>query len=136
MSALKILVDLLQEDSTVAAEIYPVVSAQNAQMPLIIVNLVFEEQTLVISHAQPWFLARVRVACHAASAAEVNALGEAVKRSLENTIARELMDGESPPQPWAEATIWKDGFDTSDHDDGRTVFRRIIDFQCRWKRLQ
>ena len=135
MSATAILYRLLTDDPTVTAPVYPIVIPQDAKLPCLVVTLVHEDQQIVIERAQNGFRSRVSVACHGADPDATNDLGEAVKRSLETVIHRQIMTDASPPQVQTVATVMKAGSDMFDYDDSRTVFRRTIDFHLNWWRL-
>lgn len=131
MSALSIAMRLLKAELTVP--VYPLVVPQTAALPCVVVTVVHEAQDFVLEGANPAFLARLSIACHAADAVGMDALGEQVKNALETVINRAL--GDASGLPADGATCWKEGTDVTDFSDDRTVFRRIMDWRMRWWRL-
>lgn len=133
MSALRIALEILKDG--MSYPIYPVVAPQTMEQPFAVISLIHEAQDFVIEGANPAFTSRISVACHGPTPAAAEELAEEVKSILETILNHTLMDGSSPPIPWAGATFWKEGTDIHDFSDDRTVFRRIMDWRLRWWRL-
>lgn len=132
MSATRYMIQLL-DDAALGAGVYPLVAPQTATLPFLTLASIHEGQEFLLAGATSTFEGRMSIACHAASAAAVNALAEDVKLALQDVIHREITGG-SPAGSLGTATIWKEGTDVSDYSDDRTVFRRTFDWRIRWER--
>lgn len=136
MSATQIVQRLLMADPGVAAyasdRVYPGRIPQEAEVPNIMVSLVSEEQDIDLSGHKDGYESRVTIACHAEHYAIADAMGEEVKACLAQAIHLPVYGDESPPNLIATVTAWKTTTDLIDHDDERTLFRRIMDFRIRW----
>jgi hypothetical protein len=137
MSATRIAILALLGDplleSLVDTRIYAVSAPQGATFPYLVVSLVSELDEQMLAGAGVYPEARVSIACVAKSAAEADAIGEAVKLAIQDTTNAPITDGESPPGFSATATIMKEATDFQDHSDDRSVFRRVMDFSVRWR---
>jgi len=132
MSSTRALLQVLF-DGDLDASVYPIVAPQNASLPFVIVACIWEAQDFALAGAADAFDARFSLACNARSAADADGLAEAIKRVLEGIRRREITTG-APAASLGVLTCWKEGTDTMDYSDDRTVFRRIMDWRVRWER--
>jgi hypothetical protein len=139
MGALAIVIDALKSDAGVGTivgdRIFAVVARQSSARPSIVATLLAENDAQLLAGAARYADARVEVQCIAASATDADRLGEAVKEALEDITKRTFFDNASPPAPWAAADITKEGADLIDASDDRSIFRRVMDFSVRWRRI-
>lgn len=138
MSALIICKTLLRADAGLAALVgansFPVEAPQGAMLPYIAFRPIAESEDQLLDGAGSYFETRVEITICAATALAADQIGEAVKRALGDVRLRALDDGASPPAIIArQVTCWKAGADISDASADRAVFRRVMDFELRWK---
>jgi hypothetical protein len=123
MNALKILQTVL---SGLDVPVYPIVVPESVSLPCIVTSMISERANSRLDDLAGQYEARVRVACHAASPADVMGMGEEVKVLLLQTVQTRLDGGN------VLVNIFKATTDLTDYDDGRTVFRRLTDYTVQW----
>lgn len=132
MSAVAIAMQALVASNSVKAVVgtspvraYPLVAPQGAAFPNIVVYLVAEDDEQMMDGPALWARSRVSVECRANAAAAALDLGQTVITAIGGTTNATLAG--------KTATIWQAGSDYSDFNDDHTVFRRIVDFNVRWR---
>lgn len=117
--------------ANVATRVYIVSAPQQSPLPYLLVDLVNESGTYMLSGAARWYQARVSVSVIAEKAIDADALGELVRGALEDQHG-EIISLGSPQQRLGEAEFQYVGsvFDAS---EDRSTHRRMLDFETRWR---
>ncbi len=136
MSATELTMRLLRADIGVVGycsdRVYPGRSPQGGEIPNIVVSLISEEQETILAGHQDAYVSRVSIACHGQYYNIADAIGEQVKEAMALAIHKPVFNDESPAEEIATVTAWKATTDLVDHDEERTIFRRIMDYRIRW----
>lgn len=142
MSALTIAIKTLRAGTGVTAivgeRIYPVAAPQNAGYPNVVVHVIHQAEDTLLQGATQWPLSRISVECRESSLNNDNPvptmdrLAEAVVDWLRDKHLY-IIDG-------CEVEFQKEGSDETDFSENvtngyPTVFRRIIDFYLRARRI-
>ena len=126
MSAVNIMIQLLLSKATVTAitstriEPYPL----RSNRPGIAVSLVSEVDGYKMDGSIGYPRSRVSVHCIAESATVADSIAEAVKLAIQDHQGTVLTKG---------VTIFKSGSDYSDFTDDMATFRRVSDYEIRWR---
>lgn len=138
MSATELTMRLLRADIGVVAyasdRVHPGMAPQGTEVPFITVSLISEEQEDILAGHTDGYQSRVSIACHATHYSVADAMGEEVKACMSEVVNTPVYNDESPAELLATVTAWKATTDLIDHDDARTIFRRIMDYKLRWTR--
>lgn len=129
MSALHLSQTVLQE---AGFTVYPIVIPQGGILPSVVTSIISEAPGTDLERAAGWYDARIRLACHASSAAGVNDLAERVKDALWGEQHRRI----ETDSAYFLVNFFKGITDLTDYSDDRTVFRRIMDYRAQWWRYE
>lgn len=137
MSALDIVRRLLLADADVMAEadaVFVVRAKQGVAPPFIVLDLVGENEFLrnLAGSGGQWD-SRVSVACHAARAADADAMAETVKLAIGDLNEYPVGDGASPETVLATVQTWMASASLFDWSEDGSVFRRLVDYGIRWR---
>lgn len=139
MSALDLVRRLLLADANVMAEADAVFVLRapdrpRAAPPFIILDLVGESELLrnLAGSGGQWD-SRVSVACHAARAADADAMAETVKAAIGDLNEHPVGDGGSPEAVLATVQTWMASASVFDWSEDGSVFRRLVDYGIRWR---
>lgn len=98
---------------------------QSETYPAIAVHLVSEPDEYLLQGAAQYFESRVSIECGGTTFGSVDTLGEAVKTALSD-IHLGAYAGKT-------ATFYKEATDATDYSDETEIYRRILDYQIRWR---
>ena len=140
MSAITLTIRQLLATPAIVAEVgqnvFPVKIPQGTSPPYIVVALVGEDETLRhLGGAGGEFGARVSVACMAGDATSADYIAENVKLAIGDLLNVEVFDpGTSPPERLGIIVQTdKAGAEVFDWSEDGSVFRRMSDFNVRWR---
>ena len=134
MSAVSLVMRILQDDPKIVANVFYAMAAQPSDRPYIAVSLVHESQVVTLPTAVDHFRSRVSVSIVTDSPIECDRIAACVIRCLGYVIHRDITDSDdSSPMQWEDVSILKASGDMLDFNDERETYRRIIDFNVDWK---
>lgn len=133
MSAVNLAVKYLTGQATVAAvvstRIYPYVLPQNAAPPCISVRLIGQELRADLDGDHGPRFARVMVECMTTNPPATESLAEIVSAALRSKRDQTVVLTTGT----FKVAFFHGGNDTSDYDDGRTIFRRSTEYDVIWQ---
>jgi hypothetical protein len=130
MSAVQIVERLLLDAPKVTNSIGIGTIAQPVEPPFIVLSHVYEAQDTLLQSAVEHYDTRVSVEIIARDAIACDRQAEAVKTCLGYVVHQTVGSG---TRRWTDVCILKAGGDIYDYDDAKTVYRRVVDFNVRWK---
>jgi hypothetical protein len=114
--------------SLVGTKVYPVVSPAQTAPPVIVVNRVSGDDDAMLSGAMRYYRNRMQVDCIAVTAKSAEQIGEAVLDAL-NGVVKATIAG------CMDVDILFASTDQTDFADDRSIFRRLLQFNVRWRKM-
>jgi hypothetical protein len=117
-----------------ADAVFMVRAKQGTPPPFIVLDLVGESEFLrnLAGSGGQWD-SRVSVACHAARAADADAMAETIKSAIGDLNEYPVGDGGSPEAVLATVQTWMASASVFDGSEDGSVFRRLVDYGVRWR---